>query len=187
MPCDVTECYKFENKKEFDKSRLIGVISALLVGSVLCFFERFLLAIICMSLFLAIGFLYPIYMIKRHKNANKNYYRAGRDIKLSLLCDHLEECYLAKIAGDFEEELHFPYEKIEKVTETQNLFMFHISRDDAVIVPKRELSKEEIQQMRKTVKFRFVAEYTCPDAKKIARKEKRDNKNNNINNDNSNN
>lgn len=82
-----------------------------------------------------------------------------RSVKIDFFRDHIEKIICSDEERKSSEEIHYPFESIKIILESENIFIFYISPNDVIQLPKRALGAEEKEKMNNLIKNLFNRKY----------------------------
>lgn len=143
-------------KKKFISICFIAVIGMLLT----CVISGEIYSIF---LFGFIALTFPIFsylFVKR--NSGKSFDESSinrRSVKIDFFRDHMEKLICADEERKSSEEIHYPFEAVKMVFESENMYIFYISPNDIVQLPKRALGKDEREKISNLISNLFNRNY----------------------------
>lgn len=117
-------------------------------------------------IFLIFGIAYPFILRYEIKKKCKSNFSLDKEFQLEFYNDHIIERCLPTNEGDFNSELHVPFEKIRNITETDDLYLFFINQIEAVGIMKRTLTQEDSEKISNLIENVFSDRYTTIKTKK---------------------
>lgn len=117
-----------------------------------------LLMVILLMFFLGSMFLRPLILKNNAKKVFSKNYAFKTDIVVDFFNDHIVE----KNEGgetNIRFENHFPLEAIKRVEETQEHYIFFVTRSEILVVPKRALNEEQTEKISNLIQNVFLNRY----------------------------
>lgn len=143
-------------RKKFISICLISVIGMLLT----CMISGEIYSIFLFGL-IALAFPVCTYLYMKI-NTGRNYDKTNigsLGVKLRFFRDHVEKIICSDENRKSNEEIHYPFEAVKMVFESENMYIFFISPNDIVQLPKRALSEEDRQKIRNLIEHLFKFNY----------------------------
>lgn len=143
-------------KKKFMSISIISVIGMALT----CMISGEIYSIFLFGL---IALIFPIfsYLLVK-KSVAKSYDETNISklgVELRFFSDHVEKIVCADENRKSSEEIHYPFEAVKMVFESENMYVFFISPNDVVQLPKRTLGEEDRQKIRNLIEHLFKFNY----------------------------
>lgn len=165
---DIMKFFDAATEEKFKMTRIMSLICAVIVGVYTgAFLEKFVIAAICVAIFLAAGLLIPAYERMKAKKSYSTAFHVGKAIEIGFFEDHLEERMFPAKEGDFESESYLPYEKIMNITETDDMFFVYISPVQAYIIPKRIITDKDRVNLFKIIEKNFSDKFIRTNINKV--------------------
>ncbi len=123
-------------------------------------------------IFLVLGVIYPYLLKSENRKVYKDYHLLGKEIQLEFYNDHIVEKVLPAHEGDYESELHVPFEAIVNITETDEIFLFFISPINAIGVPKEVFTKEDRIKLFHLIENVFSDRFTRTNLRRAMKNDK---------------
>lgn len=146
-------------QKKTNSMYILSAICAVATAGYGIAFQMYALSVICAVIFLTAGLVYPVLLKKSMRKKYENALFQGKDTQLSIYNDHVEQIVFPEYEGAYEAEINIPNERIENVTETDDVIIFFISSVESIIFPKRAMNEEEEKVLRKVMNKRFYDVY----------------------------
>lgn len=120
--------------------------------------ESPLLMVILLLFFLGSMFLRPVILKNNAKKAFSKNFAFKTDIVVDFFNDHIVE---KNEGGEtkIQFENHFPLEAIKKVEETQEHYIFFVTRSEILVIPKRALNEEQTEKISNLIQNVFLNRY----------------------------
>jgi len=143
--------------KEARKKRFISICIISVFGILLtCMISGEIYSIFLFGL---IALAFPgvsLFLMKRHTGKSYDETNIGKlGVELRFFRDHVEKIICKGEGRRSREEIHYPFEAVKMVFESENMYIFFISSNDIVQLPKRSLAEEDNQKIKNLIGHLF--------------------------------
>lgn len=143
-------------KKKFISVCFISVLGMLFT----CFISGEIYSIFLFG-FIALAFPFLSYFFVK-RNTGKSFDETNinrRSVKINFFRDHMEKIICPDNERKSTEEIHYPFEAVKMVFESEKMYIFYISPNDIVQLPKRALKDSEKEKINNLIKNLFNRNY----------------------------
>lgn len=144
---DLVKYNKIITKNENRKVSLMLFTVAAIIVAMSYLFESVSPSLIAIFIVVFIAIiLRPVWIKYILKKPYKKYFGFKKDTIVEFYGDHIVE-RSGEGESKIEFEEHFPLEAIDKIIETNEYYLFFISLTEAMLMPKRAITGEDVQNM----------------------------------------